>query len=310
MRRIAISFTVAGTLAGCIDGFRGSNIQIDLSPGTPSQVARGQPPGMFEFPSNGHFRIYAIDQVGDRAALFEIQRFEIHKIVDVTSPCFIDVGPNVPFPGIHVSEFGRAMATATGITDLANPPADATEAQKIDAATAVQRMQNVAALGGASGIKVVVSASASLYPAVDADCGGTGLPPPACTGADDNARRLAICQATWAQDPDLFEGTDRVLTSPLNGTTFGMVDGLSPVSPVPIGGAQFFVDAALDRIDQYTISFHLDGTEDAGTLLFDGVPVDGPRGVRHVHLESPLRPGLVTAEMVVFANLGEDTVHF
>ena len=308
--RCLASLTVATSLAGCVDGFRGSNVQIDFAPGTPSQVAPGQTPGTFEFPANGHFKLHAVDRVDDRAALFEIQRFEIHKIVDVTSPCFIDVGPNVPFPGIHVSEFGRAVAAATGIDDIANPPADATEGEKIDAATAVQRMQNVAALGGVNGIKVVVSASETAYPAVDADCDGSGLPPPSCTDPDDNARRLAICQAVWADDPDLFEGTDRVLTVPLNGTTFGMVDGVNPVSPVAIGGAQFFVDTALGGVDQYTISFHLDGTDDAGTLLFDGVPVDGPRGVRHVHMDSPLFPGLVTAEMVVFANLDEDVVHF
>jgi hypothetical protein len=45
-------------------------------------------------------------------------------------------------------------------------------------------------------------------------------------------------------------------------------------------------------------------------LLLTGAPVDGPRGVKHVHMESPLLPGLVTAEMAVFADLGEDDVHF
>jgi hypothetical protein len=115
-----------------------------------------------------------------------------------------------------------------------------------------------------------------------------------------------------ASDRLLFEGTDRVLTAPLNGTTNGFVVGSNPVSPVALGGAQFFVDAALQRIDEYAITFHLDGTavDDPGQLFLTGAPVPGPRGVLHVHMESPLLPGLVTAEMAVFADLGEDEVHF
>jgi len=309
VRRV-IYILPAIVFAGCVDGFRGSNIQIDLSPGTPVQASQGQTPGARELPANVHFRIFAIDQLDDRDVLFEIQRFEIHKIVDLNSPCFIDLGDNVRFPGIHVSEFGRAVARDTGIDDISMPPPGATEQQKIDAATAVQRMSNVAALGGTNAIKVVSSASEITYPAVDADCDGSGLPPPACTDEDDNARRLAICQATWKANPTLFEGTDRILTAPLNGTTFGMVVGVNPVFPAPVGGAQFFVDEALATIDEYAISIHTDGVDDAGTLFLTGLPTDGPRGVRHVHMESPLLPGLITAELAIFADLGEDDVHF
>jgi hypothetical protein len=307
---------VGGVAGGCVDGFRGSNVQIDLSPATPVQASAGAVPGPGELASNIQFRIYAIEHGTDCTPgvdcdrLFELQRFEIHRIVDVASPCFIDVGPNVRFPGLHVSQFGNEVAKDTGITDLANPPPGATEAQKIDAATAQQRMANIAALGGSAGLKVVSSASASTYPAVDPDCDGSGLPPPTCTDPDDNARRLAICQQAWHDDPALFEGTDRVLTAPLNGTTFGMVDGVNPVSPAPVGGAQFFVDEALEDVDAYAIYFQTDGVADPGTLLLTGEPTDPTRGVRHVHLTSPLLPTIVTAELAIFANLGEDNVHF
>ena len=126
-----------------------------------------------------------------------------------------------------------------------------------------------------------------------------------------NARRLRICQATWAADRDLFEGTDRVLTSPLSGTTFGFVTGLNPVTPVPVGGAQFIVQSALESIDEYAIFFQPDGQADPGTLFLTGRPQAGAtRGVTHVHLESPLLPGLVQAELAIFANLDEDDVHF
>lgn len=308
--RLVISTCVA--LVGCVDGFRGSNIQIDLSPGTPVQASAGAPPGARELPADSFLRISAIEHVGDAESVIEVQRFELHKIVDVASPCFIDIGENVPFPGIHVSEFQHAIEDATGITDVADPPPGATEQQQIDAATAVQRMANIARLGGAMGIHVVSSASSSVYPAVDGDCTGGGLPPPSCRDADSNARRLAICGDTWAADHDLFEGTDRVLTAPLAGTTFGFVDGLNPITPTPIGGAQFFVPVALADTDEYAITLHRDGDDPAlpGTLLFTGAATAGPRGVQHVHLESPAFPGLVTAEMTVFPDLGEDEVHF
>jgi len=301
---------------GCVDGFRGSNVQIDLSPSTPVQASAGAMPGPGELPSNTQFRLYAIehgtacDPAGDCDRLFELQRFEIHRIVDLASPCFIDVGPHVPFPGLHVSQYGNEVAKQTGIDDLANPPPDATEGQKIDAATAVQRMVNVAALAGSAGIKVVSSASESSYPAVDPDCDGSGLPPPTCTDPDDNARRAAICQQAWRDDPALFEGTDRILTAPLAGTTFGMVDGVNPISPAPVGGAQFFVPDALGAVDAYAIYFQTDGVADPGTLLLTGEPTNPTRGVQHVHLTSPLLPTIVTAEMAIFADLGEDDVHF
>jgi hypothetical protein len=297
-------------LAGCVDGFRGSNIQIDLSPFTPSQAPSNQAPDMAELPTNLHFRLLAIQHQDDRDLEFEIQRFEIHKIIDLTSPCYIDVGGDVRFPGLHVTQYANAMAVATGITDLANPPPGASEADQIDAATAVQRMSDIGLLASDMGIKVVTSASETLYPPIDADCGGTGLPPPMCMDDDSNKRRDTICKQAWKDDPTLFEGTDRVLTSPLNGTTFGFVDGLNPISPAPVGGAQFFVTAAVDAIDEYSIVFNADGDDGPGTLMLTGTPFAATRGVTHVHMESPLRPGTLTAEVAIFADLGEDNVNF
>ncbi|MGN6104930.1 MAG: hypothetical protein ACTHU0_07495 [Kofleriaceae bacterium] len=304
-------------LVGCVDGFRGSNVQIDLAPTTPVQASPGATPGPGELPSNVHFRIYAIDRAEDPAdpeqdilRMFEIQRFEIHKLVDLSSPCFIDVGTHVPFPGLHVSQFATKMAEVTGITDVANPPPGASERDRIDQATAVQRMRNVEALGGAHGIKAVVSASSGGYPPVDANCNGSGLPPPSCMDDASNARRLAACQAAWKGDPQLFEGTDRVLTSPLNGTTFGMVVGLNPVTPVPVGGASFYVEHALDTIDEYAIYYQTDGDAGPGTIFLAGRTTRTTRGVRHVHLTSPLLPTTYSAEMAIFADLGEDDVNF
>jgi hypothetical protein len=295
---------------GCVDSFRGSNVQIDLSPGMPVQASPGVMPGPGELPSNIHFRLYAIDETDETDQLFEIQRFEIHKIVDIRSPCFIDADSHVPYRGLHVSEFGNLVARDTGITDPSMPPPGASEEDQIAAATAQQRMANVSALGGAAGIKVVSSASEADYPIVNPTCDGAGIPPANCTEPEHNARRLAQCQAFWDANPDYFEGTDRVLTAPLNGTTFGMVVGVNPISPAPLGGAQFFVDEALGEIDAYAIYYQTDGVDEPGTLLLSGRPITKTRGVQHVELFSPPFPNLVSGQMAVFVDLGEDDVHF
>ncbi len=298
---------------GCVDGFRGSNVQLDLSFGTPVQAHLTGAPAAGELPANSHFTLYAIQQDPAADRLFEIDRFELHYLIDEGSPCFIDVGAQVPHPGLHVTQYAKKIAEDTGIADIANPPASATEQQKILMATALQRMQNVAALAGATGlpIKVVTSVSTTAYPAVAADCNGSAeqLPPPVCTDDASNQRRLALCQATWKADPSLFEGTDRILTAPLNGVTRGMVVGRNPINMAPVGGAQFFVDEALDDVDAYAIYTQADGIDTPGTQLLFGEPSRPTRGVWHVHLVSPANP-MLTAEMAVFADLGEDDVHF
>ena len=300
---------------GCVDGFGGSNVQLDLSPGTPVQAQVLGTPMAGELPANSHFTIYAIQQDAAQDRLFELQRFEIHRIVDPTSPCFIDVGEHVPYPGLHVTSYATKVAEDTGITDIANPPPTATEQQKIEMATALQRMANVAALGGPAGIKVVTSASTSVYPAMAADCAGPAdqIPPPMCTDEASNQLRLQLCQAAWDADDSLFEGTDRVLTAPLNGTTFGLL--LNPMTPLgtAVGGAQIFVDNALVGVDAYAIYIQADvpppGMEGPGTQLYFGRPTMPTRGVFHVHMVNPNNAAL-TAEMAVFADLGQDDVHF
>ena len=283
---------------------------MDMSFATPAQAPAGMTPRANQLPANSHYRLYSIKEEPDRENTFEVQRFEVHAIIDPGSPCYIDVGEHVPFPGLHVSQYRAKVEEVTGITDIMNPPPGTTEEQRIDAATAIVRMQNIASLAGDMGIKVVTSASAGEYPPVDADCNGGGLPPRTCIDDASNARRLAACQAAWAADPLLYEGTDRVLTAPLNGTTFGFVVGLNPINLAPVGGAQFFVDEALGGTDEYAIYFQTDGVEDSlGTMILSGRPRSPTRGVRHVHMTSPASPN-ITADLAVFEDLGEDETHF
>jgi hypothetical protein len=212
-----------------------------------------------------------------------------------------------------VTFYANRIAEDTGIADFRNPPPTATEQQKIVMATAVQRMNNVAALAGATGIPVNVVSSASIlvYPAPATECGASSdqIPPAKCTDDASNALRLKLCQGIWRKDPNMFEGTDRVLTAPLNGVTHGMVDGLNPINMAPVGGAQLFVDEALTHVDAYAIYAQVDGGTEPGMQIFFGKPTMPTRGVSHVHLVSPLNP-MLTAEMAVFADLGQDDVHF
>ncbi len=275
------------------------------SPGVP-------PPDATQLPANTHFTIYGIQTTGDRDRLFELEKFEVHPIVDLKSPCFIDVGSRVKHPGLHVSKYLEMVAADTGIPDYRNPPAGASEENKIDAATAAQRMNNIALLAAEEGIKVVTSASTSNYPAVAPSCTRVAnmIPPAMCTDDESNKQRLELCQKAWDDDLSLWEGTDRVLVAPLAGTTYGLVDGMNPINLAPVGGASFFLDEAVGDMDAYAIYYQTDGMDsEPGTLLLYGTPTYPTRGIAHVHLTSSVNPDL-TAEMAIFVDLGEDDLHF
>lgn len=297
-------------LVGCVDGFKGSNVQFDFKAGTPVQASSYAAAKPGQFPANSSLALYALDENSSQTSLFEIQRFEIHRIVDLASPCYIDVGEHVPHPGLHVSQFAEQIAKDDDIPDPLHPPASATTEQVEEVATAQQRQINVTKYASNAGMEVITSASPATYPAVDADCNGSGLPPPQCTDDASNARRLAACQAAWDKDPGLYEGTDRVLVSPLAGTAYGMVDGINPVNLGPVGGAQFFVDTNLVDFTAYALYQRMDGDTGTGSLLYYGkIKPDAVRGVTHAQLVNQTDSSL-TVEVAIFSDLGNDDVSF
>ena len=179
MRTIGLCLIV---LAGCVDELQGSNIEFDFKSNTPTQAVvdtAAASPG--QFPRDIHFSLYALSSSDTTGYMFKIQDFEIHKIVDLTSPCFIDVGEHVPHPGLHVSQYLDVIKQDTGISDPLNPPADASQDNKIEAATAYQRDKNVHLLyDDSTGIKALSDASTAVYPAIASACGATdGIPRPA-----------------------------------------------------------------------------------------------------------------------------------
>ena len=303
---------VALGTAGCIDAFNGSNVQIELPTGTPVQARVGAAQGPTELPANSHYSLYRVDGTD----LTELVRFEVHRLVDLSSPCFIDVGDHVPHAGLHVSQFAAKIAEDTGITDIANPPPGATEQQKIEIATAQTRQHNVEALAAdMGGVQAITSASTAIYPAVAASCNAAPgeIPPPTCTDDASNAARLAACQASWDKDAQMWEGTDRVLTAPLHGTTYGLVDGNNPINQAPVNGGQFFLEDPLTGIGAATgfaIYTQVDGGTGPGTKIFQSVQVSAPtRGVTHVVLFGPGTPA-ITGFLAVFSDIGGDSVHF
>lgn len=302
MRNIALGLLA---LAGCIDEFKGSNVQVDFGAAMPVQASPyAAAPGPGELPNDVHLTLYAFSRGLDESgapigSLFEIQRFEVHRIVDLQSPCFVDVGDHVPFPGLHVSQYSAMVESQAG-------------SDEIDIGTAMQRQRNVDALASDMGPKAVTSASPNGYTGIAPDCvDASRIPPPACVDADSNRRRLEMCQDAWHADPKLFEGTDRILTAPLNGTTHGMVTGLNPVNLAPVGGSQFFVDEALEDFDGFGVYWQYDvaPSDDLGVQLLFGKPEAPTRGVIHVHMTSLVSPSL-SADLAIFANLDEDDVHF
>ena len=329
MRHLAIALL---TLAGCIDEYSGSNVELDFAPNTKVQASAFRAATAEELPNNIHFTLYAFSETYDSSGtlighLFEVTKFEIHHIVDLDSPCYIDRGTHVPFPGLHVSQYADQMMAKYGITDYMNPPAGTSQEALIDVGTAVQRQINVTKLGGVEGIQVVSSASDKGYPGVATTCDDTsGIPPPMCTDSGANQRRLDACEGAWGSDKAYFEGTDRVLTQPLNGITNGFVEGSNPVNMAPVGGAAFFVDTELADFDGFAVYWQFDdanhdGMPDypstvpqsertpLGKLILFGRPEHPTRGVIHVHMIN-LEDPLAGAELAIFANIDQDDVHF
>ena len=325
-------FAAALGLAGCVDGFRGSNVQIDFSAATPIPALPGQTPDPNQPPDNTFFLLFAVDQELDasgaviREYLFEVQRFELRPVIDLSSPCMIDV-EGTPYPGLHVAAFADKEKEATGITDSLNPPPgiDPVYVQRV--LTAEQRLRNAQVL---QEVKAVTSTSVSTYPGVAPDCAEAGadpslVPPAGCTGDQSNARRLELCNRIWELDPLRYEGTDRVLTQPLNGTLFGFVLGSNPINGAGLGGAQLFVDENL-AADAYAINWqYKDGNSDGqpdypptvpddqksptGFRFLTGYPEVRTRGVVHVPMAHLADPS-ISALVAIFEDLGDDSVQF
>ncbi len=329
---------------GCIEAFDGSNLQIDFSSGVQTSTRPGRNPERFQPPQDTHFELYAADQIyrtdvdgtpvlDDRGQpileqtfLFKVTEFEIRPVIDVTSPCFIELA-DTRYPGLHITRFEEHVKEQTGISDPFN--SDAPLGDITDVLNAIRRVDNLQSLENA--LKVVASHEPFRYPAT-APAGqcppaaADALPDPGCRDDVSNAQRLRRCRELWAPRPDFYEGSDKVFTLPLNGSYIGMVTGTNPLNEGFVGGSSFFVDENLVDHDAYLINWQysdFDGNDepdfpddlpvpeqsDTGYTYLIGLPVSVTRGVTTVPLRHPNEPA-IRAELSIVPNLGRDDVHF
>lgn len=340
LREVLLAVAVASASAGCVDAYGGSHVTVDFSPDV--LVPSGTSSADANVPAGAYFALYGNDEILDEDGVvvenyaFEITRLDIHPLIDQASPCFIEL-EDTEFPGLHVTQFGDALAksicdrlgeAADCFDDPFDPPSGATENDITDVLDAQARMSHLNSYQNM--VKVVSSFSDFTYPAQAADCSASGsqIPPPDCTDASSNEQRLRVCREFWADNPDFYEGSDKVFSLPLNGQYRGLVDGSNPVNGAPLGGATMFVDDAVRGFDSYSFNYQFhdfdgDGApdyppnfldthdeSDIGYVWLDGRPeTEAPRGVVKVHLFTPINPDIF-ANLAIFANLGEDDVTF
>jgi hypothetical protein len=340
LREALLTVAVVSASAGCVDAYGGSHITVDFSPDV--LVPSGGSSAGADVPAGAYFALYGNDEVVDDNGVvvenyaFEITRLDIHPLIDLASPCFIEL-EDTQFPGLHVTQFGAAFKksicdrlseAADCFDDPFDPPSGATENDITDVLGANARMNHLASYQ--SGLKVVSTFSDFVYPAQAADCSASGsqIPPPDCVDDASNEQRLRVCREFWADNPDFYEGSDKVFSLPLNGTYLGLVDGSNPVNGAPIGGATVFVDSAVRGFDSYSFNYQFhdfdgDGSPDypatfldtheesnIGYVWLQGRPDNADaRGVIKLFLFTPFDPD-VFAQVAIFANLGEDDVTF
>jgi hypothetical protein len=346
------------SLSACVDPFRGSSVQIDFNNVMPAVADRGTTPTAGQAPADTFLLLYAADYkftdadgdgradldvngqpLIDEAYLYEVQRFEVRKLIDMSSPCFIDLpggagieGQTV-WSGLHVTQHALKTREVQGVTDPLDPSVPYDKA--VIVLTADRRVELLPRLQNE--LKAVVSTDATVEPGIGdfqypatapaGACppgGPNDIPHPTCTDDQSNAQRLRVCQDLWEQaGPNWYEGSDKVFTLPLNGKLYGFVEGMNPINQVGlIGGASFYVDENLVGHDAYLINYQWkdyngDGTPDApagmesdiGQPYFFARAEHFSRGVTNGTFRHPTISNL-QAGLAVFPDLGDDSVQF
>jgi hypothetical protein len=341
---------LAGISSGCVDTFDGVDIQATFDPGvlgaaeTADDIQPGQPP------PDTQFTLYAIDLVFrtdggevvvdengepivDRSFAYGIFDFEIRSLIDIGSPCYIELETLEPrsFPGLHATRFAEKLRAVTGIDDPLNPPSDASEEDVIDILTADERVGLLDNLQ--TSLRAVVSTSTARPPEVDTGCVGDGedtssdlVPPPQCIDDESNERRLALCQDFWRRNPTYYEGSDRAFLDPINGTSYGLVDGTNPGNQQPLGGVEIQLDLDWDDFEKIAINWQYKDRDGDGEPDFpDELPAEERPALGFHYLEGDaavVKRGVISysmrnrtvssiaAEISVLHSLGEDDVHF
>jgi hypothetical protein len=290
-------------VVGCVQPFDGTHIEMLLHGGV--QIPGDTNPGNGRPPSDTHYEIYITrDQ-----SIFQIGTFEIHPAIDPSDRCFIE-DETARFPGLHSTQIAaKVLAVA-----LEDGTVTADEAGLIaDARARVANQPKIA-----TGLKVFTGHEDGLLDKTIADFQQT-VPPPDQIDDDTNKQRLSICRAFFAQHPGYYVGTDKVITIPLSGTYYGIVEGVDPRNSAFIGGGEINVQANVDTFDVMRVNWSFNDPGDpraaalspssVGWYYMAGVPVERTRGVINVSMSNVDYPQ-IAGDAAVWRDTGEDNVHF
>jgi hypothetical protein len=333
-RFIPLCALILGSSA-CVDAFSGSDVQIDFAPAFPRAALAGEVVAPEHPPQDTYYILWASEQslgadgLPDATYLFDVTHFEIKRLIDLSSPCFIELEDS-RFPGLHVTQFANKMSEQTGIVDPLTPPTGASQGDITDVLDAQIRMGHLSDLQNQ--VEVMTDVSNASYGPSETTCiednssvDQTKFPPAKCIGEQSNANRLKLCRAFWSQHPEYYEGNDKTFTAPLNGKLHGMVEGMNPIGGGFLGGTELFIDSVLTA-QGYLVTWQYkdlngDGKPDfpdpappaneqkIGHLLMEGTPFHEARGVTNVTLFD--RNDLsISAQMAIFPDLANDGTHF
>jgi hypothetical protein len=288
---------------GCVQPFDGTHIEMLLHGGV--QIPGDADPGNGRPPSDTHYEMYvARDQ-----STFLVGMFEIHPVIDPTDRCFIE-DETARFPGLHSTQI-EAKTLAVAMED--GTVSDAEAGLIADAQARVANQPKLAAV-----LKAVTGHEGGLLDKTIADFQQT-VPPPDQIDDATNKMRLSLCRAFMAQHPGYYVGTDKVITIPLNGTYYGIVEGMDPRNAAFVGGGEISVNANIDAFDAMRVNWAFNDPADSraaalspsseGWYYMAGVPVERTRGVINVSMRNVDYPA-ISGDVALWRDTGSDNVHF
>src|SRR5262249_42088286 len=133
------------------------------------------------------------------------------------------------------------------------------------------------------------------------------------------ATRLSTCTSIWQAHPGYYVGTDKVLTIPLNGTYYGLVEGQDPRNGGLLGGGQISSDVSVQGLEAMRVDWNFNAGDDPRRAFYSpsnigwhymaGKAVERERGTYNITVVNQ-DFGQIRGEIAVFTDLGNDDVHF
>ncbi len=313
LRFISTTAIAVGALStsGCVDSYHGTWMEFVLGrethiPGDTPGAIGGRPP------SGTHYEFWVV--TGGRA--FYLQSFEVTKQLDPDFPCFIEDAES-KFPGLHTTMWYEK--NLEDVLSDGNPTEPEGEQELGQIADAFVREERLFKVSGA--LKAVVGTDPTVTPAILTALANevTVAAPITETDAASNARRLAICNAFFAEHPRYYVGQDKVFSLPLNGEFIGMVDGQDPRNSAPVGGAGFAVPVTFEKFDYLWLTWQFNDPQDARIPLYgpstygyhymSGVPEHRTRRTINVRMQNEQFPA-IGANVAVFPGIDQDNIQF